>query len=102
MKEQMEEYGTMPTQEEYESHVRRLCMRTTDFIMYNIGSYGEALYYPYEIDSDGAPVDGAPYAVFETYDEAVECVKRLGGVLVDDYVEMCKKLKLHGYAEDVE
>ena len=45
-------------------------------------SKGKTVYFPYEIDLDGAPI-GSPYAFFDTVEEAVECVKRIGGVLYD-------------------
>ena len=111
----MEQYGKMPTQEEYDERLeafrylfcddeetreeptmeekkRQLAYEVyngTD--LYSIGSYSvnrdgndQEVYYPYELCTDGAPIDGSPYDVFDTEEEAIECIKRIGGVVVYD------------------
>ncbi len=111
----MEQYGKMPTQEEYDMRLEALrylfrdeegtrddltmeekkqqlayeVYNGTD--LYGIGAYctnrdGKEydVYYPYEVCSDGAPIDGSPYDVFDTEKEAIECVKRIGGVVAYD------------------
>ena len=111
----MEQYGKMPTKEEYESRLeayryllrddeetkgastmeekkRQLAQEVcygTD--LYSIGSYSVnrdgmeyEVYYPYELCSDGAPIDGSPCEFFDTEDETIEWVKRVGGVAICD------------------
>lgn len=76
----MDRFGKMPTEAEYISRVVSMSAP-----IYDIGVYSDGTWYPYECDSDGAPIDGLPYAPFKTEAQAIECVKRLGGVLAHDY-----------------
>lgn len=55
--------------------------------LYEIGYYSESdLYYPYEVDIDGAPVDGSPYDVFKTEAEAIACIHSIHGVYVPEFI----------------
>ena len=59
-------------------------VKTIGSPVYDIGG-GDGEWFPVELGYDGAPIDGSPYDYFDTEEKAIECVKRIGGVLKDDF-----------------
>ncbi len=87
----MDCYGPLPTNDEYEERVRARYENENDCPIYNIAETsfdGKRLWYPYEVDTDGEPYDGTPYDVFRFKKKAIECVKRIGGIIAEDYSRM--------------
>ena len=97
----MDKYGASKTDEWYQKHVKRLCLGEIYAPIYDVGTYDGEIFFPYEVGFDYAPVDGTPYASFDSGEDAIECIKRIGGVYAEDYDNMCKKLKVRYYAENI-
>lgn len=61
----------------------------TDVDIYDIGKYSNGIYYPYMVDGNGAPVDGAPETHCRSKRAAIRYIKEhLKGVLADDFFRL--------------
>lgn len=92
-KDPMDRYGTKKTDEWYQRHVRRFCLGEIYAPLYAVDSYEGEIWFPYELNRDFSPADG-PYATFDTPEKAIECIKRMGGVYVEDCTRVCKELNI--------
>lgn len=98
-KNPMDKYGPMRTDEWYRKHVENYTLGKVYAPLYGVGTYDSKVWFPYELDTDCAPIDGL-YATFDSEEKAIECIKRMGAVYAEDYDALCEKLKLRWYADD--